>query len=187
MSQDMGANQVCARCGRAVLTVKGLEETAKAQGMAVIRDTILTDRMNARAGNELEDRKGFQCTRCGGTYCMGCILAAAPPHRNGGRACFQCGNHYRRLESTDKWTFNIADRTQAEALYQQARNHMRVGGLKSEALRLLTEAIEADPSFADAYDARSNVYMSMNRIDEALADIEKCAELGGATRDNAIG
>jgi hypothetical protein len=32
MSQDMGANQVCARCGRAVLTVKGLEETAKARG-----------------------------------------------------------------------------------------------------------------------------------------------------------
>jgi hypothetical protein len=89
---------LCSRCGDAVLTVQGLEEAAKAQGMAVIRDTILTDRMNARAGNELENRKGFQCTGCGGTYCMGCILEAAPHHRNGGKACFQCGSNYRRLD-----------------------------------------------------------------------------------------
>ncbi len=98
MSQDMSAKALCARCGGVVLTVKGLEEAAKAQGMAVIRDTIIVHQSMARQGHDLENHKGFQCTRCGGTYCMGCILAAAPPHRNGGKACFQCGSNYRRLE-----------------------------------------------------------------------------------------
>jgi Tfp pilus assembly protein PilF len=68
---------------------------------------------------------------------------------------------------------------------------MQVGGVKSEAVRLLTAAIEADPSLADAYDARSNVYTSMGRADEALADIRKCGDLrrtqGRSTRDNTIG
>ncbi|MBA4067070.1 MAG: hypothetical protein C0501_25845 [Isosphaera sp.] len=81
----------------------------------------------------------------------------------------------------------MADRAKAEELYERARREMHVGGLKSAALRYLTEAIEADPGFADAYDARSNVYVSLDRIDEALADIRRCADLGGATRDNAIG
>ncbi len=84
----------------------------------------------------------------------------------------------------------MADRVRAEAHYQQARKHMQVGGLKSEALRLLNEAIAADPTFADAYDARSNVYIAMGRIDDAIADIKKCAALrtsrGETAGDNAL-
>lgn len=85
----------------------------------------------------------------------------------------------------------MVDRSKAEELYQKAREEMRVGGLKSAALRYLTEAINADPSFADAYDGRSNVYFSMDRIDEGMADMHKAFDLqkksGEELRDNSIG
>ena len=82
-------------------------------------------------------------------------------------------------------------RLRAEALYRKGKNEMRVGGLKDASLRLLTEAIQADPTHADAYDARSNVYFSMDRTDEGMADMNKSFELlkqqGGKLRGNAIG
>lgn len=68
---------------------------------------------------------------------------------------------------------------------------MRVGGLKEKALRCLTAAIEADPNHADAYEARSNVYISMGRTDDGLADMKKALNLerksGINLRDNSIG
>ncbi|MFN0022210.1 MAG: hypothetical protein ACKVP0_28505 [Pirellulaceae bacterium] len=60
----------------------------------------------------------------------------------------------------------------------------------SAALRYLTAAIKADPSFAAAYDTRSNIYFSMHRRGEGMADRNKAKELeaqsGVWLRDNAI-
>lgn len=84
-----------------------------------------------------------------------------------------------------------ARRTKAEELYQKGRQEMLVGGLMDAALRYLTDAIEADPTHADAYDARSNVYISLDCIDEGMADMKRANELaaksGVSLRDNAIG
>ena len=93
----------------------------------------------------------------------------------------------RKGSSSEDSQSSSPDRTKAEVLYQQAKTEMQVGGLKEKALGYLNEAIKTDPTFADAYDARSNVYASMGRADESLADIKKCAELGGKTRNNTIG
>lgn len=85
----------------------------------------------------------------------------------------------------------MANREKAEELYSKGRTEMRVGGLKDAALRYLTEAIQADPTHADAYEARSNVYISMGRVDEGMADMKKAWDLeqqsGVSLRDNAIG
>jgi hypothetical protein len=101
-----------------------------------------------------------------------------------------------RVQSTEserhaELVLQNARRTRAEELYQKGRREMGVGGLKDAALRYLTEAIQVDPTHADAYEARSNVYFFMDRTDEGMADMQKAVELeqqsGIRLRDNAVG
>lgn len=87
----------CQRCGGEVFSESGLVAAARALGMDVVDDSIVVPRTEARRGEELEGQKGFQCCSCGRVYCMGCILKAAPAHRNGGKACFECRSNYKRL------------------------------------------------------------------------------------------
>ena len=56
---------------------------------------------------------------------------------------------------------------------------MESGGLISDALFHLQKAIDADPTDADAYDARSDVYMTLGMADEALADIQRAGRVKG--------
>jgi tetratricopeptide (TPR) repeat protein len=69
------------------------------------------------------------------------------------------------------------DRRRAEALYEKALECMESGGLKKEALRLLKEAIAADPTYPNAYDGLADVFTSMGHADRAAAAMRKCGEL----------
>jgi Tfp pilus assembly protein PilF len=68
------------------------------------------------------------------------------------------------------------DRTAARACYERGISCMEPGGLIEDALYHLCKAIDADPEFSDAYDARSDVYTTLGMADEALADMKKMAE-----------
>lgn len=87
----------CLRCGSEVLTVKDLVSAARELGMDAVGDSVIVRSTEAHKGEKLEARKGFQCTSCSRIYCLGCILQSAPPHRNGGKACFECRSNYGRL------------------------------------------------------------------------------------------
>ena len=41
------------------------------------------------------------------------------------------------------------------------------------------EAVKLEPDFADAYDNRAHAYWQMKEYGKAMADLEKCAQLGG--------
>jgi tetratricopeptide (TPR) repeat protein len=69
------------------------------------------------------------------------------------------------------------DRPSAQASYQRARQAMEGGGLISDSLYFLQKAIDADPGFADAYDARSDVYFNLGMADESMADIQRVGKL----------
>jgi hypothetical protein len=72
-----------------------------------------------------------------------------------------------------------ANRAAAHALCRQARQGMETGGLISDALFQLQKAIDADPTCADAYDARSDVYRTLGMSDEAIADIQRAGRVKG--------
>lgn len=74
------------------------------------------------------------------------------------------------------------DRARAEALYNQAMDCMESGGLKKEALRLLKEAIAADPTYPDPHDGLADVYTSMGDAAAATAAMRKCGELKAKER-----
>ncbi len=69
------------------------------------------------------------------------------------------------------------DRSAAQAAYREARKIMESGGLIAEALFHLQKAIDADRTFADAYDARSDVYATLGMADESIADIRRAGAL----------
>lgn len=74
------------------------------------------------------------------------------------------------------------DRTASRAYYDQAISCMEPGGLIEDALFNLFKAIDADPEFADAYDARSDVYSTLKMADEALADMKRMADLAASQK-----
>lgn len=43
---------------------------------------------------EVEDQRGFRCTRCSRVYCMRCLFHHARAHPSGGKACPQCGGAF---------------------------------------------------------------------------------------------
>jgi hypothetical protein len=46
----------------------------------------------------IEKDRGFKCNRCGGTYCVDCLMNFAPLHpTSGGKACFSCGGAFSEL------------------------------------------------------------------------------------------
>lgn len=75
-----------------------------------------------------------------------------------------------------------AGRGQAVALYVKAMDCMEKVGQDEEALRLLKDAIAADPTYPNAYEGLYDVYSSMGRADEAIAAIRKCGELKALER-----
>ena len=63
----------------------------------------------------------------------------------------------------------------AIGFYERGVAAMEPGGLIEDALFYLCKAIDADPDFADAYDARSDIYSTLALADDALADIKRMA------------
>jgi Tfp pilus assembly protein PilF len=78
----------------------------------------------------------------------------------------------RKLEASGK-TNRQTDATAAKSYCEKARMGMENGGLISDSLYFLQKAIDADPSYADAYDARSDVYFNLGMADEAIEDIKR--------------
>jgi tetratricopeptide (TPR) repeat protein len=68
------------------------------------------------------------------------------------------------------------DRFASQAFHDRGVSCMEPGGLIEDALYYLWKAIDADPEFADAYDARSDVYSTLGMADEALADMKRMTE-----------
>lgn len=50
-----------------------------------------------RIFDEIEARRGFECTECGRVYCADCIVRYAPDHAGGGKACEACGARFQAL------------------------------------------------------------------------------------------
>lgn len=61
-------------------------------------------------------------------------------------------------------------------LYQQALDFFKKDQI-SEAVPLLEQALRADPSFSDAYEALGLFYFKLNRLDEAIALMKKQLEV----------
>lgn len=53
-------------------------------------------------------------------------------------------------------------------------------GKHEEALSLYNEALAADPKYVIALMGRSSVYHSLGRLDEGIADLDRCVELAGS-------
>lgn len=69
------------------------------------------------------------------------------------------------------------DHQAAQAFCQKACEGMERGGLISDSLYYLQKAIDSDPNYVDAYDARSDIYFNLQMADESLADIKRVGEI----------
>ena len=70
---------------------------------------------------------------------------------------------------------------------QNLINHYIFSGQKETAIDYLTEAIKADPTIAQYYHIRGNIYESLERFDEAVADFNKALELDPKLADAQAG
>ncbi len=59
-------------------------------------------------------------------------------------------------------------------------------GRSEDALALANGAIQQKPELAQAYLIRGGIYEAQNKVNEAVADFEKCAELAGAQDQEAL-
>jgi hypothetical protein len=92
------SQNTCEQCAGPALTIGELTERSKSLGMFVQPDgTVIAPASHRSEAHALENLKGFRCAKCGGVYCMGCILSSAPSHANGGKACFACRGNYQLL------------------------------------------------------------------------------------------
>ena len=108
----MGA--VCKRCGESAFDATELIAAGRELGLRVDSDgTIRCAPSEAARVDALENRKGFECTRCHSIYCMGCLLVVAPPQPGGGKACIACRGKFRRLVQYEVPTPPIATATSA--------------------------------------------------------------------------
>lgn len=82
----------------------------------------------------------------------------------------------RELESEPSYR-HPADRSTAQIHCRKAVSDMSSSGLISDSLYHLQKAIDADPTFSEADDMRSDIYTRLGMADEALADIRLAGEL----------
>ena len=68
------------------------------------------------------------------------------------------------------------DISTAQSFCKKARLGMETGGLISDSLYYLYKAIDADPTNADSYDARSDIYFNLGMADEAIEDIKRAGQ-----------
>jgi tetratricopeptide (TPR) repeat protein len=59
----------------------------------------------------------------------------------------------------------------------QVYMHYDENGAPEKAIAYLTEAMEMDPNYSEYYNDRGNLYLKLNRLEEALQDYQKAIEL----------
>ncbi len=103
----------CKHCGKSILTKSEfITELAEKYSIEVDPNNVDLFRVSGAGGfdayetsvantrdkyEEVQKKRAFQCLSCGSTYCMECLLTAAPTHANGGKACFACRGSFMEI------------------------------------------------------------------------------------------
>ena len=85
----------CQRCGTQTLGTNVFTKRVEQEGWTVHGLTSKPQPPRGFVGSpskmvKLENQRRFRCKQCGRVYCMDCLFNYAPPHPNGGKACFKC-------------------------------------------------------------------------------------------------